>query len=136
MIVIRIILYLWESAEWTLKGLQSLIDCFLACELVELGKGRGSSINVVQSIPIVFVVIYYLSSAMYIKAFSYSTWFCPVTVISLQAYNCSCNINIHDVAKMFGRRSQNTLAHLYTPGVAYLQITKALSQACECKHIS
>lgn len=116
---------MWESAEWTLVALQSLIDCFLACRLVELGKGRERGINVVQSIPMIFVVIYYLSPAAYIKAFSYSTWFCPVLVISLQVYNCSCNINIHDLAKMFRTRSQNTLAHLYTPGLAYFQITEA-----------
>lgn len=51
-------------------ALQSLIDWFLACGLVELGEGRGTN---VQSIPMIFVVIYYLSPAMYIKAFSSST---------------------------------------------------------------
>lgn len=125
-------LYLWESVEWALMALQSLIDWFLACGLVELGEGGGRGINVVQSIPMIFVVIYYLSPATYIKAFSYSTWFCPVIVISLQVYNCSCNINIHDLAKMFRTGSQNTLAHLYTPGMTYFQITEALSQAYEC----
>lgn len=94
-------------------ALQSLTDFFiLACGFVELEGGK--SINVVQSIPMIFVAIHYLSPAMYIKAFSYSTCFCPVIVIGIQVYNCSYNINIHDLVEMFRTRSQNTLAHLYT----------------------
>lgn len=93
-------------------GMQSLIDWFLVCGLAELGENRGRGINFVQNIPPIFAVIYYLSPAMCIKAFSYSIWFC------LQVYNCSCNINIPDLAKMFRTRSQNTLAHLYTSEMA------------------
>lgn len=106
------ILYLRESAEWDLMALQSLIDWFLLCVLIELGEGRRRRcIQVVQSSPMIFVEIYYLSSSMYIKAFSCCTCFCPVIVISLHIYNSWCNINILDLAKMFRTRSQNTLEH-------------------------
>lgn len=97
----RILLYLWESSEGTLMEIPSLLDWFCPYGLADLAEGRGRSINVVQSIPVIFVVFYYLSPAMNIKAFSYSTCFCPAIVISLQDCYCSCNINIYDLAKMF-----------------------------------
>lgn len=82
-------------------AIPSSLEWFCPNGLVDLAEERRRSINVVQSIPTIFVVFYYLSPAMYIRAFSYSTCFCPVIVISLQACYCSCNINIYDLAKMF-----------------------------------
>lgn len=48
--------------------LQSLTDCFLACCFFELGEGK-EEINVEQIIPMILVIINYLSPAAYIKAF-------------------------------------------------------------------
>lgn len=100
-IVIGILLYLWDSSEGTPLAIPNLLGKFCPYELVGLAEERERSINVVQSMPTIFVVFYYLSPAMYIKAFSYSTCLCPVILITLQACYCSCNINICDPAKMF-----------------------------------
>lgn len=120
------------ECEGTLMALQSLADCFSACELVELGEGWGRGIAVAQSTTMMFVVIYYLSPAMFIKAFPCSTWFGPAIVISLQAYKCSCNINIHDLAKLFRTRSRDARARSPTPGTARSGIRAASSRAYGC----
>lgn len=50
-------------------AIPSLLDWFYPYGLADLAERRGRSINVVQSIPMIFVVFYYLSPAMYIKDF-------------------------------------------------------------------
>lgn len=123
------ILYLCETAEWGLMALQTLIDWFLVCVLVELEEERGKGIQVVQSIPMIFVVIHYLSS-VYIKAFSYSTCFCPVIV---QNYSKSTIVPAILIFLILPRcLEQEAKIHLNTPGMAYFQITETLSRAYEC----